>query len=339
MKAMLSGTPYYVVGRLAFAKKGFGQDRQWYEWLLVSPDGDLRYLQWEGSGWIFWQPFSPIDEPATESLHEAHEGDQFPMDGNTAIASAAGSCAITGYEGAIPWRIAPDEMVNFARLESGPDIYYGKVPEFGHTVWFRGRRMAQPELFALFGMHYVAKGHFRRRATSRGLQFTGICCLIAAIIAWYFWHQSPRFGEDVASGNAPISVVSAQGAWMGPYNMPAGNRVYQLRLATDLATPGGWVAARLDDHAPPNAYTGSQQANAPAAETPGEEHAESVFRVARAGWYYVRLSSSLEPSDTPAVVQFSLKSGVLYPGYLLFFWIVFGFAGLALVGAAYIPRG
>lgn len=339
MKAMLAGKPYYIVGRLSFTRKRFGQDGQWYEWLLLSPDGALLFLQWDGTSWVLWLPIMPVDEPASETLLEACEGDQFPLDGTTATATAAGACAISGYEGAIPWRIAPDEMVAYARLEGGGKIYYGKVPEFGHASWFRGRKLAQAEVFALFGQHYVAKSYFKHKVTSRGLQFMGICWLIAAIIAWVFWHLSPGFGIDVAQGTAPVSVVSAQGAWMGPYNMPAGNRVYQLHLSTDLDTPGGWVAARLDNHAPPNAYNGANQNMAPPEEEEANiQNAESVFRIGKAGWYYVRLSSSLEAPDTPAHISFSLKSGVLYSGYLLFFWIVAGLAGIAMLVVAYIPR-
>jgi hypothetical protein len=339
MKAMLSGNEYYAVGRLCITKKRFGQEGEWYEWLLVSPDGDLRYLQWEGSAWTLWEPYNPIDEPAAERLLEAFEGDEFPFDGGTGTADMAGKCAITSYEGAFPWRIALDEMVGYVRLTSAGDIYYAKVPEFGAPIWYRGRRLKQQEVLALFGQHYATKGLASRKVVSEGMQFLGICCLIAAIIAFVLLKMAPRMGVVVAEGDAPISVISSQGAWMGPYSMPASNRVYQLDLTTDLNSPGSWVAARLDPHAPANAYTGASQplpVFVPAQFLP---HAESTFRIAKAGWYYVRLSSSLEPADSSAQVHFSLRSGVLYTGYLLTFFIVFGILGLALITMAYLPRG
>jgi hypothetical protein len=113
----------------------------------------------------------------------------------------------------------------------------------------------------------------------------------------------------------------------GPFRLDKMNRVYRLRISSNLSSTSMWVQGVVEnaDQGPVFDVDGelwdeSGYDDGPWHEWVLESHRE--FRLDEPGDVYVRLFADPEASAAGAPVSFALEEGVMYPTYLLTFGVL-----------------
>jgi len=115
-KARIDGKEYVAVGRLQFQQNDDGEIYSWEEWLLLSQDGEARYLEFDEGKWTLSGAFSPGDPPAAVQLAGAAQGSTLPVAGRYGQVTDAGVCRVSGIEGEIPWEVDTGDVVRYTEI-------------------------------------------------------------------------------------------------------------------------------------------------------------------------------------------------------------------------------
>ncbi|MBW3625599.1 MAG: DUF4178 domain-containing protein, partial [Armatimonadetes bacterium] len=132
MKTMIGGREFFAVGRILY--KSVGDVYTWEEWVLLHPDGEARYLEYDEGKWTLTEAFHPDTAPSREELNNIRpdsEGDfhqTVKVNNLNAKVADAGDCEVTAVEGEIPWEVKPGDRFRYVDLESGSAILSAEVP-------------------------------------------------------------------------------------------------------------------------------------------------------------------------------------------------------------------
>lgn len=340
MKARIGGKEFVAVGRIGYTQREEGKTYAWEEWVLLDPDGDARYLEYDEGKWTLSGPFTPREAPSAVKLSGATEGNGFRIDGALATVKDAGDCQVSGVEGEIPWPVAAGQSLHFVDLEAGSAFYSAEL-DGGEIEWFRGQRLDDRAVFTLFDQRELLAALDRREAALRSRRRFGLWCLLAALAALLGWGMAGANGKTVASGSASLAEIGPTGKRFGPYFLNAPGRVYRLRVSSNLSQAAAWVQAVIEDDVGELLDTSGELWDESGSDEDGPWHeyslqAQSDFRLDRPGSVYVRLFVEPEAAagSGSATVTFAVEQGVLHPTYLA------GFGGSVLaLGAIFLIAG
>jgi hypothetical protein len=322
MTARIGGKEFYAVGRIRYVQTEEGETSYWEEWVLLNPDGDARYLEYDEGKWTLSEPFPPGQAPTAGELAGAAEGAGFTVDGRGVTVTDAGACRVQAVEGEIPWPVANGDPVRYVDMEGGNAFYSAELAPDGTVEWFRGQRLNDRAVFTLFDLRELIQALDRREAARGGRRSFGVVCLLAALVALCGWVTANSRGRVVAQGSAPLSAIGQEGARFGPYPLSAVGRVHRLRVSTDLTQSAAWVQAVVENEGAGELFGVSGDFwDETGYDEDGAWHeynlrARSDFRLARAGNAYVRLYAQPEAAASGATASFVIEEGVLYPTYL-----------------------
>jgi hypothetical protein len=145
MKAMIGGKEFWAIGLIRYEEpEDEGGTSVWYEWVLMNPDGDMRYLEYDEGRFTMTQPFD--GGMGLEGVFGAGDGAAFTIGGTRVLVQESGTCAIANFEGQIPWEIRRGEMLRYVDLTRGDTLFSAEMSaETGIIEWFKGRRVVRPE--------------------------------------------------------------------------------------------------------------------------------------------------------------------------------------------------
>lgn len=345
METQLGGETFYAVGRIIY--KSVGEAYYWEEWVLLHPDGDMRYLEYDEGKWTLSEAFHPASAPSREELEKIKpdsEGDVFAtirINNLNVRVVDAGGCEVHAVEGEIPWDVKPKDRFRYVDGEGGGAFYSAEIPpeSSGDPVeWYKGRRLDDRAVFTMFNLRDLLDRLQGQEQKRGGRNFFGGLCLFAALLAFMGWlYGLTGGGRIVAQGSHPINQIGTEGVRFGPYTLEAPDRVYRLNLSSDLREAAAWVGATLEHPDAGEFFDVSGEFwDETGYDSDGYWHESSVnaredFRVSQPSTVFVRLYAEPEAAQrtSGALASFSLQEGVLYPAYLG--WLGLAYLGLSLV--------
>lgn len=339
MKAQIQGKEFFAVGRIRFTEKDDeGSVSNWEEWVLLHPDGQTYYLEYDEGKWTLTEDYEPAETPEGSRVANATESDMLRVDGRLCNVFSVGVCRAEAVEGEIPWQVPIGQPLRYVDMTGGDAIYSAEIPAGGSEVeWFRGRRLTDREVFTMFSLYDLLKALDKREQAQKGRRGFGLICLLAALVALVGWAFSYKQGRVVGQGSVPVGqIASEEGARFGPFRLTEKDRVYRLRISSNLTASAVWVQGALEtDTAGEFFNVNGDFWDESGYDSDGAWHeynlqARQDFRLSAPGEVYVRLyaepDSSATSAASAATVTFAIEEGVIYPTYLA----IFGFTGLAL---------
>jgi hypothetical protein len=346
MKATIGGKEFWAVGLIEYEEFDSEDGRSvWYEWVLLNPDGDLRYLEFDEGRWTLTEAYSPKNDGALVGAFGAGTGAVFDFDGDKALVRETGIGTISGFDGEIPWEIHRGERIRYTDLESanGNTFYSGEMSEQnGEIEWFHGKRMDDRLVFALFGLSHLSTKLERQDSRKKNQGFFGCISILLAIAAFVFTGTSGCQGKIVGQGTVTAAQIPEEGKRFGPYKLAQANRVYRLRVSSQLTSTSMWVQGVVENADSSPYFDVSQEFwDESGADSDGSWHewvldAKQEFRVDQPKEVYVRLFADPEAAAANAPVSFALEEGVM--NWVPFLWfglfsIVAGFIVLMIAGS------
>lgn len=336
MRAMLGGKEFVAVGRIRYEEREEeGEVSLWEEWVLLSQDGEARYLEYDEGKWTLTEGWLGGPERVIDGLAT---GSTIELEGRTARVFAAGQATVDGLEGEIPWQVTLGEVTRYIDFAADRRIYSAEIAHDGEVEWFRGRRLDDQEVFTLFGLKDLATAQARRDIVQKDRRGFGCLAIVLALIALVGWGAAQRDGRPVARYTARVAQIPEEGLRLGPFALDRIGRVHRLRLSTRLSGASLWVQAVLEDAEGPVLDTDSEFWDESGYDD-GPWHewvldSSQDFRLQKAGNYAVRLLAEPEVVGADAPVEVTIEEGVLYPVYLGWF----GGVGL-LLGLGFLLAG
>ena len=339
MKARIGGKEFYNVGRIRYTQSEAGETYQWEEWVLLHPDGDARYLEYDEGKWTLSEPFQPAQAPTAGELSAATDGGRYTVDGKTGIVKDRGACKVSGVEGEIPWPVRQGDVVRYVEMEAGDSVVSAEPMEDGTVEWYRGRRLDDRAVYTYFDLRELITALDRREQTLKGRKGFGLICLLSALIALFGWGAAFGRGPVVGEGSTALSAIPAEGLRFGPFALNAANRVHRLRVSSNLSQSSAWVQAMVEEEGAGELFgVDGDFWDETGYDSDGAWHeynlqSVSNFRLSEPGKIYVRLYAERAPGAAPvdATVSFALEEKGLHSTYLGTFGILSLLAGGAFL--------
>lgn len=322
LRARIEGKEYVAVGRLAYDVTEDEVEYPWEEWVLLSQDGEARYLEFEEGKWVLSQAWP--DGPEVEK-RVCVEGAQIQTPVGEATCFAAGLGRLTGAEGEIPWPIQIGERVPYADFRVGETVLSAEW-DHGEVEWFRGRRLDSTQVLEMFGLKQMAAEQERIQNTTKDRARFGCVSVVLAILAFssFAWALNVP-GRTVAVQSTTADKIPETGLplpklWLGP-----GGRVHRLELTTNgLSSSSLWVQAILEDDAGAVADHDAEFWDESGYDEDGVWHewdfsSRTEFRVSKPGFHQVRLKADPELAGSTAPVTVRVAAAAMDPAPLLWY--------------------
>jgi hypothetical protein len=336
MKAKWQGQEFEATGRVVMQTTSDGETSTWEEWVLVSPEGSLLYLEFDEGKWKLSEPFVP-DRPVSPAEATIYSpGRILNLDGTSARVVDSATGEIAHVEGEFPW------IVSVGRRSRYIDAVY--LNRFYCIEWtdreiefFRGQFLDDRQVFIMFGLHHLVVALERRQAMLRSRLAFGGVCLLAGFVAFVFWAAALLMGNPVtgAAGTVALTQLGAEGVRYGPFQLTALNRVHRLEIEGRMRETSAWIAAVLEDEEERELVSVDREMWDESGVEGGERWHESDLRAAahfvlrEPGTFYIRLYGEPDTvrrtgATAPDQIQasFRLKERTLYPTYPLVLGIV-----------------
>ncbi|GAB4459986.1 MAG: hypothetical protein OHK0029_23290 [Armatimonadaceae bacterium] len=343
MKAMIGGKEFWAVGMIRYEEpEPEGGVSQWTEWVLMNPDGDIRYLEYDEGRWTLTEPIDPMDDGRLFGAFAASPGTVFTIGKYAPSVRETGTCSVDAFQGNIPWEIRRGERLRYVDLESdGGIVFSGELSEVtGEMEWFQGQRLEDRNVLTLFGLTHMLTELDRQQ--SRQKNFSGFGCLttILAVIAFLFAGFAGARGAPVGQGTISAAQIPEEGYRFGPYKLNAVNRVYRLRISSQLSSTAMWVQGVIENSDSSPFFDVNQEFwDESGTDSDGAWHewvltAEREFRLDQSREVYVRLFADPDAAASNAPVSFVLEEGVLNRVPFIFYGI-----GALIVGVVFLAMG
>ncbi|MFM7322615.1 MAG: DUF4178 domain-containing protein [Armatimonadota bacterium] len=326
LRGRLEGKEYVIVGRLSYDETQDDETWQWDEWVLLSQDGEARYLEYDEGKWTLAQAW--LDGPDYESAF-AQVGNEVTVSTGTAKIVEEGTGRLCGAEGEIPWPIRIGERVRYAEFK-GPGIAKLSVEWSGggDAEWYRGRPMTNLEVLQTFGLATMLEEQVRIEATKTDRKRFGCLGVLLALVSLVGWGWADRgTGMVVAQATVPSSRLADPTPVIQGVPLSPANRVHRLSLrTTGLSQSSLWVQALLEDAEGLSVDTDAEFWDETGFDEDGAWHESYVssdmdFRVVKQGTYAVKLVADPETVGANYPVTVVLTARGMHPAPLLAFGI------------------
>lgn len=340
MRARIQGKEYVAIGRIGFTERDDDEVSQWEEWVLLSQDGEARYLEFDEGRWVLTQawPDGPYLDPAVVA-----EGTRQQLGGESAICFSQGIATVSGIEGEIPWPVETGDRARYADFRAGQTIFSLEWEDFDGQEWYRGRQMPDSEVLAMFGLRTLAEAQERVETVKKDRAGFGCLLIVLSILSLIGWGVAlNQRGRVVSTQSAMAASIPEEGIVFEPIYLTPNAKVHRMRLSTSgLSQTSLWAQAVLEDDQGPVLDADGEFWDETGYDD-GYWHewvTESYqdFRVAKAGFYRVRLRADPEQPSSASPATVRIEAGVLYPPYLAWYGFIalgLGFVFLAAGGSS-----
>jgi hypothetical protein len=331
MKANYAGKEFEATGRQVMEQVADDGVYTWEEWVLIAPDGDLLYLEFDEGKWKLSRGFTPAHPLGPDQLARFGPGSALPIGERGALVTDSGTCRVAHAEGEFPYVVVPERMVRFLDA-TWKDRFYSVEWTEDHVEFYEGRFLDARQVYTLFGLHeLVAQEDRRLRTLASRRRFGGVCFWLS-VLSFVFWLYARTSGKPVPNGSGQVSLAQAvgEGVRFGPIALSGGGKLYRLEINGSMREESHWVQAILEDEEEQELFSAERDMWDESGYDDGywhesDLHASRDFIVRKAGNYFVRLYSEPDPGRMPgatATASFRLKEGVVYPVYLACFGLM-----------------
>ena len=338
LRGRIEGKEYVIVGRLSYDESDEDETWQWDEWVLLSQDGEARYLEFDEGKWTLSQAW--FDGPDLSSAF-AQVDNEVKVPTGTAKIVEEGTGRLCGAEGEIPWPIRIGERVRYAELK-GPGIAKLSVEWSGNgeAEWYRGRPLTNIEVLQLFGLANMLEEEQRIEAVKTDrtrFGCLGVLLALVSLIGWAWADHEP--GVVVARATVPSIGLAEPQPVLRSIPLSPSNRVHRIHLQTlGLSQTSLWVQALVEDAEGLSVDADAEFWDETGVDEDGAWHEEYVsansdFRVSKPGNYSVKLVADAESAGASYPVTVTLSARRMHPEPLLHFGIwslIFGILSLVL---------
>jgi hypothetical protein len=343
MKASYSGKEYELTGRQVMRQQDSDGVYTWEEWVLIAPDGDLLYLEFDEGKWKVSRLYTPQQPLGPDQLARFGPGSVIPL-GNGALVSDHGEYRAVHAEGEFPYVVIPNRPVRFLDA-TARDAFYAVEWTEDAIEFYQGRYLDARQVFMFFGLHAEVAALDRQALTLVSRRRFGALCLVTSLVTLVMWMVALGSGRPVTNGTGttPVARAVGEGVRFGPIPLAGGGRVHRLELNGSMREESNWVQAIVEDETEQELFASERDMwDESGSDSDGywhesDLHASRDFVVRKPGNYYVRVYSEPDPGMTvgnSATVSFRLKDGVMYPLYLA----IYGFCAL-LLGFGFLISG
>lgn len=334
MKAEFEGRKYELTGRQVMRQVDTDGVYLWEEFVLIAPDGDLLYLEFDEGKWKCSRPFTPDTPLGPDQLRHFSEGSLVPMEKQGAMVSAKGRYHVAHAEGEFPFVVVPNREVTYLDAAHLTRFYSVEWTE-DSVEYYRGRFLEQRMVYTMFDLRdKLQELDSRERVLASRRRFGGVC-LTTSILVLILWAYSFSSGHRApnAVGSVDLSRVGTEGVRFGPIPLKAVDRVHRLEIHGSMRETSFWVQAILEDENKQELFAAQRDMwDESGHDSDGYWHESSLhgstyFVLKKPGNYYVRMYSERDGAvGRSGSARFELKQEALYPTYLG----VFGFTALIL---------
>ncbi|MGV3724482.1 MAG: DUF4178 domain-containing protein [Actinomycetota bacterium] len=342
MKANYGGKEYEAAGRQVMQQQDDEGVYTWEEWVLIAPDGDLIYLEFDEGKWKMSRGFTPSQPLGPDQLRLFHAGSALPIGERGALVTDSGTCRLVHAEGEFPYVTVPNRVVGFLDA-AARDRFYSVEWTEDAVECYEGRFMDARQVYVMFGLHQLVQAEDRRQRVLASRKRFGGLCIGLSVISFIAWLYALNSGAPVTkgSGSIPLSQATGEGVRFGPIQLAGAGRIYRLQLSGSMREESNWVQAILEDDQEQELFSSERDMWDESGYDDGYWHESDLnasrdFIVKKPGKYFVRIFSEPEPGRTPsgnASASFMLKEKVVHPPYLAYFGIAAFVLGLGFVMA------
>jgi hypothetical protein len=312
MRGKLYSKEYVAVAQIIYRQpEAEGGVSRWEEWILVSKDNHIRYLECDSGRWRIteeWVP--PAGTRRTDTI--------LHLPGNQlAHAIDQGLCQRERTHGIMPWETTfGEEQIAYVDYTRGSDFYSFERNVNGEETFYKGHNTNLPQVYAWFGLQkeIVALNKHQDVRTDR-LRFGGILLLLACLSFFGGCIASSTPGKVVAGAHGTAQELGDMGKPFGAYPLLNQSRPYKLKLWTEAMSQSSLAAMAVIEDKEGAAYSAQQEFWDESGYDDGAWHewnlqSTSTFRLAKPGEYNIRLYADPEVNTAQHQVAFELEQGV-----------------------------
>lgn len=343
MKANWEGKEWEAAGRQVMVERDDEGTYTWEEWVLIAPDGDLLYLEFDEGKWKYSRPFVPDQPLGPDQLQRLGPGATVPFDGG-AMVTDAGRCQLAHAEGEFPYMVFPDRTKGYLDATRFTQFYSVEWDEDA-VEFYKGRFLDERQVFSMFGMREQLSALDVRDRVLKARKTFGGLLLGLSLLSLVIWIYSLGSGKLVPNGSGTVELGQAtgEGFRFGPIPLKAVNTVHRLEISGSMREESNWVQAIIEDENELELFSSERDmwdesgVDSDGSWHESDLHASTDFVLKKAGNYFVRIYAEPEPGRIPSpgtTATFRLKERAVYPTYLG----VFGFSALVL-GIGFLLAG
>jgi len=342
MKANYGGKEYEASGRQVMLQSDHEGAYIWEEWVLIAPDGDLLYLEFDEGKWKLSRGFVPAQPLGPDQLRLFHPGSALPIGERGALVTDVGTSRVVHAEGEFPFVTVPDRVVGFLDA-AWQDRFYSVEWTEDAVECYEGRFLDARQVYVMFGLHRLVTEADRRQRVLASRKAFGAITMGLAVLSFAGWIFALSSGKPVARGTGRVNLAEAggEGKRFGPIALAGAGRVYRLQLSGSMREESNWVQAILEDEQEQELFSSERDMWDESGYDDGPWHESDLnasrdFVVKKPGNYYVRLFSEPEPGRLPSgssSASFVLKEHAVHAPYFGYFGIFAFILGLGFVMA------
>ena len=340
MKATHSGKEFTATGRQVMRQVEEGVNYDWEEWVLVAPDGDVMYLEFDEGKWKLSRPCVPNNRPSLQQLERCTAGSSYPVQGTGALVTAVGKYRPIYSEGEFPYDLNPREVryVDAAHLNQFHSAEWaGNEVEF-----YQGQFINQRQVLTMFSLYQELLALDKRETVLRSRQWFGALCLVLSFAMLVLWMASLGSGSIPSNGvhTARLAAAAGEGVRFGPIPLQSAGRVHRLEITGYMSEESNWVQAIVEDEQQLELFAAERDMwDETGYDSDGrwhesDLHASRDFVIHKPGNYYVHLyaESDTRPiTSSQASATLQLKERVLHTRYLAIYGILSAILGLGFL--------
>ncbi len=340
MKATYQGKEFTASGRQVMRQVEEGVNYDWEEWVLVAPDGDVAYLEFDEGKWKLSRPCVPNSRPGLKELECCTVGSPYPVKGAGALVTAVGKYRAVHSEGEFPFDVNSREVryVDAAHLKH----FYSAEWTGNEIEFYQGQFIDARQVLTMFSLYRELQALDQRELELRSRRWFGALCLGLSFAMLILWMVSLGSGSIASNGvhHAPLSAAVGNGARFGPIPLKSAGRVHRLEIAGSMQQESHWVQAIVEDEQQLELFAAERDMwdetgyDSDGAWHESDLHASRDFVIHKPGNYYVHLYA--EPDTRPITGSFAsatvqVKERVLHTTYLAIYGILAGILGLGFL--------
>jgi hypothetical protein len=346
MQARFQERDYTLTGHLVLSMREEGEKYYWHEFVLVSADGDMVFLEYDEGKWKWTKPFIPRNPVGPQEALMLRKGSPLTLDEHSVLVTQKSTATVEIVEGQFSYPVKQGDSTEYMDAGSGRRLYSVEWTN-NEIEFFRGETIAVRRVLALFGLQRATSALDRAEAKAHWQSVLATVCLVCSLLATAMWYYAPGNVRVVGSGSYSLTGVRPEGVRFGPVALDPSRKVHHLMVSASLVQASAWVSAVLEtaegdellatqgDLWDERGYDGEHWHE-------WELQADSYFVVQHRGPYYVRLNAEPETTTSGSasygMASFQLSDGAIYPRWLGFYALCGFFAAVMLYMIAHSIR-
>ncbi|MEM9663951.1 MAG: DUF4178 domain-containing protein [Bacteroidota bacterium] len=300
MKGTFDGKTFEVSGWIRYHGEEWDEGKlytwDWDEWLLVAPDGDVRWLSWSKDGGFKLQRPVPITgrfKPGART---------FPVPGGTARRTERDEATVTVIQGELTWQATIGNTIKYVEAVDKQGLHYSIEYSGDEVELHGGPRLTALELWTAFGDQKQIARLTALHQTGAQVRRGAKACLVMMLLFFGLYFSTSINGiwdREMVRHTVTFSG-KAETVLLDPVVLRA-NRGYRVDLQVGsgrvtTTEPGDFIEAALVNDA------GDRFDLVSSSFAYGERTVQLPFRIWQTGAYRLELRLPEDPPGTSRAV-------------------------------------